>query len=107
LIKSAGSKNMLFGMKGQLLQPGGTMTEESYDVQGQGGASMRRGVLHDPAIMEEMAQNISNIDPRSDNVFSISGIHGLSEINASRLIKDGGAQTPKLDENKPIQHSAT
>lgn len=98
---------MLFGMKGQLLQPGGTMTEESLDIQGQGGASMRGRVLHDPAIMEEMAQNISNIDPRSDNVFSISGMHGLSEINASRYIKDGGAQhTPKIEENKPQQQNA-
>jgi len=76
------------------------MTEESLDMQGQGGASMRGRVLHDPTIMEEMAQNISNIDRRSDNVFSISGLHGLSEINASRLIKDGGAQTPQIDENK-------
>ena len=94
-------------MKGQLLQPGGTMTEESLDIQGQGGASMRGRVLHDPAIMEEMAQNISNIDPRSDNVFSISGMHGLSEINASRYIKDGGAQhTAKIEENKPQQQNA-
>ena len=88
--------------KGQLSQPiGGGISDDSFDMQGQGGSQR---LLHDPAIIDEMAQNFSAIDPRSQDgaAFSISGIQGFSEESPMTKFvhKDASrkaAAAPKID----------